>query len=273
MTITNPYALYVNSGASNFASTGTRDGVSMRGALGSNSYSVLRVNSGYNTGGGGSLITAGNNSTTMFTLDNSGQVTTYGNIGVGTAATNDAALRVNSGGNTTAATGYGVLANTSVSSSTTTAFYSGYFRPMSSDINPTIANTYGVYVGGPSTFAGGLQPTYTNLTGLHVENYGRAGSTTSFGLYLENQTGATNSYAVYSAGGTAYFAGNVGIGTTAPAATLDVNGYLKLKKNASSPAACSATTDGSIAMTNTRQLCVCDGSSWTNLVSGAACAW
>ena len=68
--------------------------------------------------------------------------------------------------------------------------------------------------------------------------------------------------------------GNVGIGTTSPVATLDVNGFIKMKKNSAAPATCDATTDGSIAMTATRTLCVCDSTSWKQLTSPAsACVW
>jgi hypothetical protein len=71
-------------------------------------------------------------------------------------------------------------------------------------------------------------------------------------------------------------AGNVGIGQSSPAATLDVNGYAKLKTNSSQPVACSATYKGSIAYTGgtTNYLCFCDGTSWKQAHSPAtACTW
>ncbi|MGA8494386.1 MAG: hypothetical protein WB764_02815 [Xanthobacteraceae bacterium] len=55
--------------------------------------------------------------------------------------------------------------------------------------------------------------------------------------------------------------GAVGIGTTSPEATLDVNGYIRLAKNSSRPVACSSTYDGSIALTALYTLCVCKGGS------------
>jgi hypothetical protein len=57
--------------------------------------------------------------------------------------------------------------------------------------------------------------------------------TNSYGVFIDNLTGGkatiTHSYGLYqaAAGSTNYFAGKVGIGTTAPAATLEVNGPAK----------------------------------------------
>src|SRR5579885_556698 len=46
--------------------------------------------------------------------------------------------------------------------------------------------------------------------------------------FCRTMTGATGSnYSIYSSGGTNFFAGNVGIGTAAPAAKLEVNGTAK----------------------------------------------
>jgi hypothetical protein len=49
---------------------------------------------------------------------------------------------------------------------------------------------------------------------------------TFYGLYIESPTAATTNYAIYSAGGTNYFAGNVGIGITSPSDNLDVKGEI-----------------------------------------------
>ncbi len=49
--------------------------------------------------------------------------------------------------------------------------------------------------------------------------------TNHYGIFLEDQDrGEQDSYAIYSAGGTNYLAGDLGIGTDTPAAKLDVNG-------------------------------------------------
>ncbi len=67
--------------------------------------------------------------------------------------------------------------------------------------------------------------------------------------------------------------GNVGIGTTTPAAKLDVNGFMRLAKNGSAPATCDATIDGAIALTSARRMCVCDATSWKEVNSATACTW
>lgn len=70
--------------------------------------------------------------------------------------------------------------------------------------------------------------------------------------------------------------GVVGIGSATINATLDVNGYAKLKINASAPVTCDATHEGSIAYTGTttHYLCFCDGTAWEQAHSPAtACTW
>ena len=69
---------------------------------------------------------------------------------------------------------------------------------------------------------------------------------------------------------------NVGIGTTSPQATLDVNGYARLAKNSSQPTGCSSTNDGAIALTHVYTLCICKGgsTSWVQSKDGTtACSW
>jgi hypothetical protein len=60
--------------------------------------------------------------------------------------------------------------------------------------------------------------TITNTHGLLIQAGAVGAATNSFGLTVNAQTGATNNYAA------AFLGGNVGIGTTAPGARLDITG-------------------------------------------------
>lgn len=71
-----------------------------------------------------------------------------------------------------------------------------------------------------------------------------------------------------------YSGGNVGIGTSAPVATLDVNGFARLAPRTSAPVACDASRIGSIAVSSaTSRICVCNGTSWVFNYNGASCTW
>ena len=67
----------------------------------------------------------------------------------------------------------------------------------------------------------------TNAYGVYIVNsevLSGASIVNNYGLYIANQTnGSSLNYALYSAGGTSYFAGNVGIGLTNPATRLQVS--------------------------------------------------
>ena len=68
--------------------------------------------------------------------------------------------------------------------------------------------------------------TLTNSHALLIQAGAVGASTTnSYGLTVNAQTGATNNYAA------AFMGGRVGIGTTAPATTLDVNGVATIRSN------------------------------------------
>jgi len=73
--------------------------------------------------------------------------------------------------------------------------------------------------------------TITTSAGIHVENQGLSGITTSYGLRIAAQSGAANPYAIYSEGGTSYFAGSIGLGTATPASALEISGsYITLNE-------------------------------------------
>jgi hypothetical protein len=73
----------------------------------------------------------------------------------------------------------------------------------------TISSAYGLKVGPLLNTGGGTLGTY-------------------YGVFIAAPSAATTNYAFYSGGGTNYFGGNVGIGTTKPSANLEVHGNLKL---------------------------------------------
>jgi excisionase family DNA binding protein len=62
----------------------------------------------------------------------------------------------------------------------------------------------------------GTNWTATTTYGMHIRNQGLAGTTTTYGLFVDTQSGSTNNYSAIFQGG------NVGIGTTAPGALLAV---------------------------------------------------
>lgn len=68
--------------------------------------------------------------------------------------------------------------------------------------------------------------------------------------------------------------GRIGVGTTTPVATLDVQGTARLQKYATAPMTCMAGIDGMIAMTSTYTLCVCNSTSWVRTSDGTTtCTW
>jgi hypothetical protein len=92
------------------------------------------------------------------------------------------------------------------------------------DVLPSIMGSGGgTAVYGVRSTGGGVAGTVTNVYDFYARNPSGGTITNKYGLYVENITGGTtNNYALYSAGGQSYLAGNVGIGTATPAAALDV---------------------------------------------------
>ena len=65
----------------------------------------------------------------------------------------------------------------------------------------------------------------------------------------------------------------IGIGTTTPRATLDINGFARLTTNTTEPASCQISNKGAIALNSASHLCICDGSTWKLDSTGQECRW
>lgn len=97
------------------------------------------------------------------------------------------------------------------------------------NFNAITASTYGTGDGVIGSAIGlrvldlGAYNSPTSMYGVYITpNTGSVG-TSKFGLYIGDQSGASNNnYAIYSLGGDNYFAGNVGIGTASPTEELVV---------------------------------------------------
>jgi hypothetical protein len=68
--------------------------------------------------------------------------------------------------------------------------------------------------------------------------------------------------------------GNVGIGTTAPITTLDLNGTMRMTKNSFSPYTCDAAHDAAMALTSQYTTCICkNGAGWISTRDSTVCLW
>ena len=120
---------------------------------------------------------------------------------------------------------------------------------------------------------------------IHIRSGANLRDTNPFGPYNGTTIVNGGSVILETGGANSTFAermritepGNVGIGTTAPQATLDINGFMRMARNSSQPLACDAAHDGAVALTNTTKwkICVCDGAAtaWKFISDGTACAW
>lgn len=153
----------------------------------------------------------------------------------------------------TGGTASGVSA-TAIKTNPGTAASASAFTALVQGNNGTLTDGYGVNVLAPTVAIGA------------ITNY--------YGVYINTPTVASNNFALYSQGGTNYFGGNVGVGTTTPVSALDVYGA----GNASAITVPRDTTSGRPATsvngmirynTNSSKFEVYENGGWANMVTGA----
>lgn len=57
------------------------------------------------------------------------------------------------------------------------------------------------------------------------------------------------------------------------AATLDVNGFMRLARNSAQPVACDASRRGAVALTSQTRMCVCTDAGWRLVNTDTVCSW
>ena len=136
--------------------------------------------------------------------------------------------------------------------------------------NATGGTINGSKIGGTADIVTGLSvsagvftsATASTIYGLYVNGENSSSTVTDgYLLYLDGSFSATNNYGIYQANSSAknYFAGNVGIGTTAPVVKLQING-------SATPASTAGTEDELFLVRP-------QGSNWPNVASLKVGKW
>ena len=203
-------AVYTGSSTNVNLTPTVQDVTALGGVVGSNSRAV--VNGSNTTYGWPSNVTG---STSSASVTNSRYL--GGSMTAVTASASFTGAGGGTGGNPTSHGVFALVANPSASGGL-------HSNIIGINTNPTLsgaATTTNIY-GVRATLAQSGTSTATNAYGVYSSLSRSAGTlTNAYGLYLGDVTGVgTNSFSLYSAGGTSYFAGNVGIGTTAPTSSL-----------------------------------------------------
>jgi hypothetical protein len=116
----------------------------------------------------------------------------------------------------------------------------------------------------------------TVMDGIEVGDMNAVNALDVFGYAGVSISNSTSYSRASVPGGNLIVQNQVGIGTTTPQATLDINGFMKMAKNVSEPVTCDANQDGSLALTSGYRMCVCDGdaTTWVYTSDGSTpCSW
>ena len=211
----------------------------------------------------------------IFASPSSAPVATYAATGIQGVAFSSSA-NSNSNVSITGISGYGQYANAAGTINAVT----GVNAAVQNQSTGTISNAFGMnaYASNQTTGVISLAEagnfnvsnnstgTITSARTVFIGNPINSGTiTTNYGLFIASQTAGATNYALYSQGGTNYFGGNVGVGTTGPQSKLHI--YQGEVQVGSSGAGCAAGVAGAVRFSGTT-LYFCDGTTWQTVLSG-----
>jgi hypothetical protein len=148
------------------------------------------------------------------------RIDNQGRVGIGGAPATFARINLEGTAPESFGFSYGIRNATSIANASVSTYISVNSEPTTQAVSWTLGNLLH-YTASPQAFGAGS--TVTNQYGFHA-NSTLTGATNNYGFYgnIASGTGRWNFYAAGTADN--YFAGNVGIGTTAPSTKLHVKG-------------------------------------------------
>jgi len=186
------------------------------------------------------------------------------------------------------AIGYWSLKSLTTTNNNTAIGYKSMSNSTSGANNTIIGSQSGIQLNGSNNTFIGSDSGYALTSGSYNtfigKGSGSAITTGSYNTFIGSYNGSDaptmSNYVVISDGGnnrriTIDNTGRTGIGTASPKATLDIEGFARLKKYTVEPVTCDTDTDGAIALNSQYTLCICKGSSgWVKSSDGSsACVW